>query len=68
MAERVRGVVALAPSTLHPRHAPAGLEAHLRSWRENREAPILNFDGLLLVSGGSRRLPRTFYPSVAVLR
>ncbi|PNY24072.1 Versiconal hemiacetal acetate esterase [Tolypocladium capitatum] len=40
MGDRARGVVALAPLTIHPEHVPENHKAHLKAWEENRDGPV----------------------------
>ncbi|KAF2836620.1 alpha/beta-hydrolase [Patellaria atrata CBS 101060] len=47
MAERVKGIISLAPTTIHPHHVPEGFKRHIKSWEENRDAPILNYDSYI---------------------
>lgn len=48
MAERVKGIVALAPMTIHPEHVPDEYQSHLKSWEENRDGPIVDYAGMMI--------------------
>ncbi|KAH7304210.1 Alpha/Beta hydrolase protein [Stachybotrys elegans] len=48
MAERVKGVVALAPMTIHPEHVPDKYRSYLKSWEENNDGPIVDYKGMLI--------------------
>lgn len=58
MGDRVKGVVALAPMTIHPEHVPERYKPHLKAWEENRDGPVVDFEGMMLFQG----VPPT-YPS-----
>lgn len=60
--EHVKGVVALAPMTIHPDYVPDKFRQHLKSWEENREGPIVDFDGMMIFQSNSTRQLNTRLP------
>jgi versiconal hemiacetal acetate esterase len=48
---RVQGVVALAPMTIHPDFVPEKYRPYLRSWEENCDGPVVDFEGMLVFQG-----------------
>ncbi|KAL4900546.1 hypothetical protein BDW74DRAFT_93555 [Aspergillus multicolor] len=48
MPNRVQGVVALAPMTIHPDFVPDKYKPYLLSWEENRHGPVVDYEGMLV--------------------
>ncbi|KAI9155742.1 alpha/beta-hydrolase [Paramyrothecium foliicola] len=48
VAERVKGIVSLAPMTIHPEHVPEKYRSHLKSWDENRNGPVVDYNGMMV--------------------
>ncbi|KND89108.1 Versiconal hemiacetal acetate esterase [Tolypocladium ophioglossoides CBS 100239] len=48
IGDRVKGVVALAPMTIHPEHVPEKYKPHLKAWEGNRDGPVVDFEGMML--------------------
>lgn len=51
MPQRVKGIVALAPMTIHPACVPERYKKYLKSWEENSEGPIVDFQGMMAIQG-----------------
>lgn len=51
LSERIAGVVALAPSTLHPDYVPERFKGAFNSYKENADGPLINREAMYVFYG-----------------